>query len=67
MKIRLEIDINLPRESVIDQYFNSNAKDWVSGFISKELIGGKRQAINSKYLTKVEKQGKIYEFTSTIL
>lgn len=53
MKIQVEIDINCPREKVLEYYTNTaNLKYWVAGFDSFEWLTDAKCTVGSSYLVK---------------
>ena len=68
MKYTSEIEINLPREKVIELFDNkANLKHWQEGLQSFEQLSGDPGTIGSKYTLKYKMGKRNIEMTETIL
>ena len=68
MKYTSEIEINLPREKVIELFDNkANLKHWQEGLQSFEHLSGDPGTIGSKYTLKYKMGKRNIEMTETIL
>ena len=68
MKYTSEIDINLPKEKVIELFDNkANLKHWQEGLQSSEHLSGEPGTIGSKYILKYKMGKRNIEMTETIL
>ena len=67
MKYQAEIEIDLPREKVIDLYTNKSLlPQWHPSIQEMKLVSGKAGEANAKYKICMMMDGQIIEFESTI-
>ena len=66
MKYKTEIEIDLPRQNVIDIYSNDFLTQHTS-LKEHNLINGECGKVNAKYLAKTGHDGRIIEFHTTIV
>ena len=68
MKFTCTVDIDLPRERVIELFDNpDNMKHWQDGFISFEHLSGTPGEVGAKSVVKYEHRGKPFELVETLL
>jgi len=67
MKYTAEIEIDLPRDQVVDLYNNKTLyPQWHASIKEIELVSGKAGEAYSKYRIIMERDGQIIEFQSTV-
>ncbi len=67
MKHKLEVEINLPREKVIELYTNmENMKHWVPGVTKVKKISGEKGEVGSKYNITVEQEDVKLDMITTV-
>ena len=68
MKYELEVDINLPREKVIELFDNQdNISKWQCGLESFEHLSGEPGTVGAKSLIKYNMNKRKIEMTETII
>ena len=68
MKFTCIVDIELPRDRVIEIFDNpDNMKHWQDGFISFKHLSGNPGEVGAKSVVKYENRGKPFELIETLL
>ncbi len=68
MKFTCIVDIDLPRDKVIEIFDNpDNMKHWQDGFISFKHLSGNPGEVGAKSVVNYENRGKPFELIETIL
>ena len=68
MKFTCIVDIDLPRDQVIEIFDNpDNMKHWQDGFISFNHLSGTPGTVGAKSVVKYENRGKPFELIETLL